>query len=423
MMLHCVPEIFTYRKLIMSINYRATVFFIILILTMQMSKSTLAQSVTIGGTPSDTPELEFMSMFTGDLFANFRHMERFAPVSTMTPGPIPWQINSEITEIKFKGKFLGQEISLEEFIETSDTSSFLILKNGNIVFEEYRHGDSKDTVHVSFSIAKSFVSTLVGIALEEKLIDDLSDPIKKYLPELTSDTFDDVTIKHVLQMSSGVRFDETYTDPNSDINKMGVLVMQMSYLEYINTLKRKNQPGTYNHYASINTQLLGILLARVTGLSLTDYMVKKLWHPLGMEHPGYWVLDEQGHELAMGGMSASARDYAKLGLLFLNKGKRGETQIVSPEWVKKATTPTEIHLLPGDNIKSSNTAGYQFQWWTPRKWDGDFLARGIWGQTIYINPKNQVVIVKLAADQKNFDPTIKLAYIDYLQELGQSLVN
>ena len=268
-------------------------------------------------------------MFTGDLFANFRHMERFAPVSTMTPSPNPWKLNPASTKINFEGNFLGQQIPLEEFLEISNTSSFLILKNGKLLFEEYRHGDSKNTTHVSFSVAKSFVSTLIGIALEEKLIADLSDPIKKYLPELTSEAFEDVTIKHVLQMSSGVRFDETYTDPNSDINKMGLLVLEMSYLEYINTLQREHEPGTYNHSASINTQLLGILLARITGRSLTEYMVEKFWHPLGMENPGHWVLDEQGYELAMGGMSASARDYAKLGLLFLNKGTRGKAKIIS----------------------------------------------------------------------------------------------
>ena len=390
---------------------------------MQFSELSNAQSVTIGGTPSDGPSAGFMSMFTGDLFTNFRHMERFAPVSTMTPSPNPWKLNPAPTKINFQGNFLGQQITLEEFLEISNTSSFLILKNGELLFEEYRHGDSKTTTHVSFSVAKSFVSTLIGIALEEKLIANLSDPIKKYLPELDSEAFEDVTIKHVLQMSSGVRFDETYTDPNSDINKMGLLVMEMSYLEYINTLQREHEPGTYNHYASINTQLLGILLARITGRSLTEYMVEKFWHPLGMENPGHWVLDEQGYELAMGGMSASARDYAKLGLLFLNKGTRGNAKIISSEWISEATTPTESHLLPGSNTQSSNTAGYQYQWWTPRNWDDDFLARGIWGQTIYIHPKNQVVIVKLAADQKNFDPKIKLAYIDYLQELGQSLVN
>lgn len=197
----------------------------------------------------------------------------------------------------------------------------------------------------------------------------------------------------------------------------------MSYLEYINTLQREHPPGTFNHYASINTQLLGILLVRITGSSLSDYMGSRLWQPLGMENKGLWTLDEQGYELAMGGLSASARDYAKLGLLYLNEGRRGSRQILPEGWAKASVTPDEPHLMPGENSQSSNVSGYQYQWWTPRDWDEDFLARGIWGQNIYVHPGNRVVIVKLAADQKNFDPRYKLAYIDYLQDLGQSLAD
>ena len=199
------------------------------------------------------------------------------------------------------------------------------------------------------------------------------------------------------------------------------MVPPMTYLEYINTLAREHEPGTFNHYASINTQLLGILLVRMSGETLTAYMQSRLWHPLGMERKGLWTLDGQGYELAMGGLAAAARDYAKLGLLYLHEGKRGERRILPEGWAKESVTPDQPHLLPGENPRSSNTAGYMYQWWTPRNPDGDFLARGIWGQNVYVHPGNRVVIVKLAADPKNFDPAYKLAYIDYLQALAQSL--
>lgn len=380
------------------------------------------QGVTIGGTTStETEGSGLFAMFAGDRFDNFRNMQKFVPTSKMTPAKSAWDLGASSDSLAFTGDFLGKPTSLDDFIDFSNTSALLVIKDDAIVFERYAHGDTRDSLHTSFSVAKSFVSALVGIAIDEGHIDSVDDPIQKYLPALDSKTFDGVTIAHVLQMSSGTRFNETYTDPESDINRMGVLTQTMSYLEYINTLEREHPPGTFNHYASINTQLLGILLVTVTGKSLTEYMQDKLWHPLGMENPGLWVLDEQGYELAMGGLAASARDYAKLGLLYLNKGRRDDNQILPRDWVADSVTPDEPHLLPGDNPASSNPSGYSYQWWTPRDWDGDFLARGIWGQTVYVHPGKNVVIVKLAADEKNFDKRTKLAYIDYLQDLAQSL--
>lgn len=382
-----------------------------------------AQGVTIGGTPAEGEATGMTAMFAGDRFENFRNMDRFMPTSTISPSPEPWDLGENADSVSFTGTFMGKPTSLQAFIDLSDTSALLVIKDGRIIHETYAHGDSRESLHTSFSVAKSFTSALLGIALAEGKIKSLDDPIRDYLPELTSQTFDGVTVKHVLQMSSGVRFNETYTDPESDINRMTTLVPPMTYLEYINTLGREHAPGTFNHYASINTQLLGILLVRVTGESLTAYMQSRLWHPLGMEQRGLWVLDEQGQELAMGGLAASARDYAKLGLLYLNDGMREDQRVLPEGWARESVTPDEPHLMPGDNPRSSNPSGYQYQWWTPRDWDGDFLARGIWGQNIYVHPGNRVVIVKLAADQKNFDPAFKLAYVDYLQDLGQSLTD
>ena len=382
-----------------------------------------AQGVTIGGTPAEGEATGMTAMFAGDRFENFRNMDRFMPTSTMTASPSPWDLGDNADTVSFTGDFMGKPTSLQDFIALSDTSALLVIKDGRVLHETYAHGDSRESLHTSFSVAKSFTSALVGIALSEGKIRSLDDPIRDYLPELTSKTFDGVTVKHVLQMSSGVRFNETYTDPESDINKMTAMVPPMTYLEYINTLEREHAPGTFNHYASINTQLLGILLLRVTETSLTDYMQSRLWHPLGMEQRGLWILDEQGQELAMGGLAASARDYAKLGLLYLHNGMRGDQRILPEGWASESVTPDEPHLMPGDNPRSSRPAGYQYQWWTPPDWDGDFLARGIWGQNIYVHPGNRVVIVKLAADQKNFDSAFKLAYVDYLQDLGQSLAD
>ncbi len=382
-----------------------------------------AAQVTIGGTASDAEPTGIMSMFAGDRFENFRHIERFVPVAEIPANANPRPIPLALRDLQFTGMILDQPTDLEAFLARTSTSAFIVLKDGVLIYERYREGDTATSKHISFSMAKSFVSAMIGIALAEGHIRSVQDPIRKYLPELTSQTFDGVTIAHVLEMASGVKFDERYTDPDSDINQMGPIADKVGYLAYINTLDREHEPGTYNHYASINTQLLGILLGRVTGQSLTDYTIKKLWRPIGMEHDGQWVLDGQGVELAMGGLTATARDYARLGQVFLEGGKAGDTQVVPAAWVTTSTTPDAPHLLPGDNARSSNTSGYKFQWWTPREPDDDFLARGIWGQNIYVHRGNRVVIVKLSADQSNFDARLKLDYIDYLQDLAQSLDN
>ena len=362
-----------------------------------------------------------LSMFAGDRFENFRHLERFVPTREMSASPIPWVLGDNKNTLRFTGDFRGEATSIEDFIDLSNTSSLLVLHEGEVIYEHYGRGDTRNSIHASFSMAKSFTSALVGIALGQGKITSLDDPIREYLPELTSTTFDGVTIKHILQMSSGIRFDENYSDPHSDINRMTSQVPPMTYLEFINSLPREYAPGTFNHYASINTQLLGILLVRVTGENLSRYMQTQLWHPLGMEQRGLWIIDEQGYELAMGGMAANARDYARLGLLYLNGGKRGDRQILPVGWAEASVVPDAPHLQPGTNPASSSRSGYQYQWWTPENWDGDFLARGLWGQNIYVHPRNGVVIVKLAADQKNFDPQYQQAYIDYLQQLAQSL--
>lgn len=380
-----------------------------------------AQAVTIGGGPAGARAEGVLGMFVGNRFENFRNMARFVPTSTVQTVAEPTPLPRAERAIEFAGEFMGERLALPTFLARSNTSAFLVLKDGAVVFEQYLHGDTPESQHISFSVAKSFTSALIGIAIHEGFIGSVDDSIRQYLPELTSATFDDVRIEHVLQMSSGLQFDENYSDPDSDINKMIQLVQTMSYLEYINTLERAHEPGTFNHYASVNTQLLGILLTRVTGKSLTAYTEEKLWRPMQAEQPAAWMLDEQSYELAMGGLAASARDYARLGLLYLNKGRAHGRQVIPETWVETSVTPDEPHLMPGDNPNSSNTAGYMYQWWTPRRWDGDFLARGIWGQTIYVHPRHRVVIVKLAADQKNFSKDFKLAYIDYIQELAQSM--
>ena len=225
-------------------------------------------------------------------------------------------------------------------------------------------------------------------------------------------------------MSSGVRFNEDYGDYDSDINNFGRMMAGGGSLdEFAAGLEREVEPGTRHHYVSIDTQVLGMLLVRVTGKSLTTYLQEKIWHPVGMEYPGYFISDDAGMELALGGLNVSLRDFGKLGYLYLNQGRRGATQVVPEQWVHDSVTPDAPHLLPGDNPQSSSIWGYGYQWWIPTKPDGEYLAAGIYNQYIYVYPRHNLVIVKNTANHnytRDKEPS-KAMHVAFFREIARQL--
>jgi CubicO group peptidase (beta-lactamase class C family) len=251
-------------------------------------------------------------------------------------------------------------------------------------------------------VAKSFVSALVGIALAEGRFESIDDPITRYLPELAGSGYDGVRIVDILQMSSGVRFNEDYGDYDSDINRFGrIIAMGGSMAEFAASLQRQRPPGTFHHYVSIDTQVLGMLVHRVCGTTLTDYLQRTIWQRIGMERDAYWMLDSTGMEVALGGLNVSLRDYARFGLLYLNEGRWHDEQIVPADWARASTTAGAPHLLPGvDNPASSSSWGYGYQWWIPDPDMGDYTAAGIYNQYIYVNPRARVVIAKNSANHR-----------------------
>jgi len=234
--------------------------------------------------------------------------------------------------------------------------------------------------------------------VDEGYIESIEDPATKYVPFLIGSGYEGVRIKDILQMSSGVRFDETYADFFSDINRMGrVIALNTSLADFIHTLENEREPGTYNHYVSMDTQVLGMVLMEATGKSLTELLEEYIWKPVGMEADAYWLVDGDGAELAFGGLNAVLRDYARFGLLYLHGGKRGDDQIVPADWVIASVTPDAPHLMPGENPASGWVMGYGYQWWIPDGPENDFMAIGIYNQFIYVNPDLGVVIAKNSA--------------------------
>jgi CubicO group peptidase (beta-lactamase class C family) len=341
---------------------------------------------------------------------NFLNMYKIFDAKRLDASAKPFYFAVNTQPLPETFEFEGEVLSVEAFLSDSQAHGLMVVKAGEIVTEQYFLEDKADKQHISFSVAKSFVSALFGIAINEGYIDNIEQSVTDYVPELIGSGYDGVRIKDVLQMSSGVKFNEDYGDFFSDINRFSrAIAFGTSLDNFCASLSREREPGTYHHYVSIDTQVLGMILTRATGSSLSEYLSQKIWQPMGMQDPAYWLADEKGMELALGGLNITLRDYAKFGWLYLHQGRwlnaRGESmQIVPKQWVLDSVTPDAPHLQAGENNSSSSSSdGYGYQWWIPTGAEDEFMARGIYGQYIYIDPDQDLVIVKNSANPQYTD--------------------
>lgn len=368
----------------------------------------------------------FATLFTGaEQYENFNRISELLPTSTMTASSAPYDF-PQGDEIDLPESFVyqGKPVSTESFLAETDTGAVLVLKNGVVRKEIYRLTGGRDVNWLSMSVAKSFISALVGIAIEEGHIRSIEEPVTLYVPDLQGSAYDNVRIKDILQMSSGARWNEDYSDPESDVGRLGeTLVSGGSLNKFSATLVREVAPGARNLYNSTDTQVLGQLLVAATGRTITDYMQEKLWQPLGMESPGYWIVDGQGMEMAFGGLNATARDYAKLGQLYLNDGRWQGQQLVPEAWVKASIVADAPHLT----VEASDfNMGYGYQWWLMDGDEGEYSAIGVYNQFIYVNPTRDLVVVKLSAfsdyaasaDESSYR---ELESIEFFRAIGEQL--
>lgn len=341
------------------------------------------------------------TLFSGEeQYENLNRFYKFIDSSTLSPSSNPLNFKSSKTiSLPASFNFNDTVIGTENFLQRTDTSALLILQNGRIQFEKYWLTGGENVQWMSMSVAKSFISALVGIAIRDSHINNIEEAISDYVPELKNSPYNNVRIKDVLQMSSGASWNEDYSDPESDINRWAkIFALGGSFDEFIQTLSDDFKPGTRNHYNSMDTQALGMLVNRATGKTITNYMTEMLWHPMGASNEGYWLLDSEGMEMAFAGLNITARDYAKFGELYRLDGKLNGQQIVPESWVKDSITPDGPHLTPGNNPLSDYPLGYGYQWWVPGGDKGEFMAIGVYNQMIYVAPESNMVIVKLSAN-------------------------
>lgn len=283
---------------------------------------------------------------------------------------------------------------VEAFMAGQRTAGLVIVQDGKVRFERYGLGFGAGGRWTSFSVAKSFTSTLVGAALKDGAIRSLQDKISAYIPDLRGSAYDDVTVEQLLTMSSGVRWNEDYEDPKSDVATFNNAEPDKGVdatVSYMRKLPRAHPPGTVWHYNTGETNLIGVLVSSATKKTLAQYLEEKIWKPAGMEAKATWLLGKSGHEIAGCCIQAATRDFARMGLLVLANGvvnnrRGGGQQIVPPDWFAAATHKQKDIGEPGK--------GYGYQWWTYD--NGAVAAQGIFGQGIFIDPKRRLVIASNA---------------------------
>jgi CubicO group peptidase (beta-lactamase class C family) len=352
-------------------------------------------------TPSSLIEL---GLFTGiSQHENFCRMPDLVPTSKMAPSSAPLHFpTTDMTDLPDAYVFDRQVRSVEDFFVETDTAALLVIRDGAICYERYALTGGPEVPWLSMSVAKSVISALVGIAVEEGDITSIDEPINDYVRVNPGSAYDGVSIKDVLQMSSGARWSEDYNDPASDIYRLAASMGDGGTLEeFVATMVRDNDPGRVCRYNSGDTQALGQLVVSATGRSITDYMQVKLVEPLGISSPAYWLVDSAGMEVAFAGLVMTARDYAKFGELYRNGGAQRGNQIVPEPWVRASLTADAGHLRPGQPIVGSHRfeLGYGYQWWLPAGDSGEFSAIGVYNQFMFVDPANEAVIVKLSANR------------------------
>ncbi len=333
--------------------------------------------------------------------AHFQAMDRVFPSVPVRAGGETWPLEWALESIPETYEFRGEERAVEAFLERTETTTLLVLRGDTIVYEHYRADWSEASPATSWSVAKSVVSALVGIALEEGSIESLEEPVSRYVPKLAGSGYGDVPIRHLLTMSSGLDFDEGYDSNSSDVNRIFFRAFAFGepMLDYYAALERRREPGTYNDYISSDTGVLAHVLAGATGMSPAEYLERRIWGPAGMEADAFWNTDRSGAEIGFCCLNAVARDWARFGLLYLNDGMARDRRILPEGWVARSVEPEGPHLEPGPNPLSHWTFGYGYKWWIPEdREDGEFTAIGVYGQYVYVNPQRSVVVVKTGTD-------------------------
>lgn len=328
-------------------------------------------------------------------FSNMSSMFLWAPVPR-GDGPVrPLPEANAALPLRFDARGATHEV--EDWLLRRQVTSLLVLKDGVLTQERYFLGTGPEDLRISWSMAKSVMATMIGIAMAEGEIADLDAPVTEYAPSLKGSAYEGATIRNVLNMASGVAFNEDYLDYDSDINRMGrELALGGSLDEFAGGLSAQaGAPGENWRYVSIDTHVLGMVLRGATGRTVPEYLSEKIWSRMGAEADAYYVTDGEGAAFVLGGLNARSRDYARFGQLILDGGAWDGARIAPADWVAEMTAQSAPP--PAD---AGNRYGYGYQWWLPPEADDEVFAIGVYGQFIWIDRASRTVVVLTSADRQ-----------------------
>ena len=353
-----------------------------------------------GGPPSDVPvAVQILRWHMLDKRRRARSCSRsmdtlFTTRTVARSGPV-WVLPHDDRPLQVDYTWQGQHYTAQQFLERTYTNALLVMKNGRVVSENYRNATTERSHFMGWSMTKSVTSVLIGCALADGRIDSLDTPISRYLPELKGGGYESVSIRQVMQMRSGVDYEERYDFDHpgrAASNHIAALVRNTArFADVARTLPRIHEPGSFFQYKTIDTAVLGWLIERVTQGSVAAYTARCLWEPLGAESDAFYIMDGPpgvGREFSGAGFNATLQDFARFGQMVLDGGVANGRRIVSADWIRQSTQPSGPK-------EGTGRGGYGLQWWIVGD-AGAFAAIGLQGQYIYIDPATRTVVVKLS---------------------------
>lgn len=339
------------------------------------------------------------------------HMREFFPTVNVSrglgaPTPLAYELDPDMDKVTFMPWGEDRPMTWEASLAENYTDGIIVLHDGKVVYERYFGELAEDRVHAVMSLTKSFTGTLASILVAEGVLDE-NQLVVRYVPELRNSAYADATVRQVMDMTTALKYSENYADPNAEIWDFSAAGNPLpkpegyqgpeGYYEYLETIRKQGVHGEAFGYKTVNADALGWIIAKASGKSVAELLSERIWRPMGMEQSAYFQIDSKGTPFAGGGFNAGLRDLARFGELIRNKGMWRGLQIIPEAAVEDIMKGGSAAAFAKAGYETLKGWSYRDMWWVTENENRAFAARGVHGQTIYIDPTAKMVIVRLAS--------------------------